>query len=44
MSLEHCDGVFCGQVYCGLPRTWQEIRPGLFQKHYALRDGVLMCF
>ena len=44
MSLEHCDSDFCGQVYCGLPLTWQEMRPGLFQKYYALCDGVLVCF
>ena len=25
------DGVFCGQVYCGWPWTWQEMRSGLFQ-------------
>ena len=24
MSLEHCSGVFSGQVYCGLLRTWQQ--------------------
>ena len=44
MSLEHCSGVFSGQVYCGLPSTWQEMRPGLFQKHYALCDGVYSIF
>ena len=42
MSLEHCNGVFSGQVYCGLPLTWQEMRPGLFERHYALCDGVLV--
>ena len=40
MSLEHCSGVFSGQFYCGLPLTWQEMRPGLFRKHC---DGVLVC-
>ena len=44
MSLEHCGGVFSGQVYCRLPCTWQEMRPGLFQKNYALCDGVLKSF
>ena len=43
MSLEHCSGVFSDQVYCGLPLTLQEMRPGLFQKHYVLCDGVLVC-
>ena len=43
MSLEHYSGVFSGQIYCGLPSTWQEMRSGLFQKHYALCDGVLVC-
>ena len=42
MSLEHCNGVFSGQVYCGLPETWQEMRSGLLQRHYALCDGVLV--
>ena len=43
MSLEHCSGVFSAQVYCGLLWTWQENEAGLFQKHYALCDGVLVC-
>ena len=42
MSLEHFNSVFSGQVYCGLPSTWQEMGPGLFQRHYALCDGVLV--
>ena len=41
MSLKHCSSVFSGQVYCWWPCTWQEMRPGLLQKHYALCDGVL---
>ena len=44
MSLEYCGGVFSGQVYCWWPLTWQEIRPELFQKYYALCDGVLGVF
>ena len=32
MSLEHCNSVFSGQVYCGFPWTWQKMRPGLSQK------------
>ena len=44
MSLEHCSGVFSGQVYCGLHGTWQEMRPGLFQKHYALCDVCCCVF
>ena len=44
MSLEHCGGVFSGQVYCGLPLTWQEMKPELLQKHYVLRNGVLVNF
>ena len=43
MSFEHCNSVFSGQIYCGLPQTWQEMRLRLFQKHYALCDGVLVC-
>ena len=42
MSLEHCNGVFSGQVYCELHGTWQEMGPVLFQRHYALCDGVLV--
>ena len=32
------------QVYCWWPLTWQEIMPELFQKYYALCDGVLGVF
>ena len=42
MSLEHCNGVFSGQVCRRLPYTRQEIRPGLLQRHYALCNGVLV--
>ena len=42
MSLEHFNSVFSGQVYCGLPRTRQEMSHGLLQRHYALCDGVLV--
>ena len=44
MSLEHCSGVFSDQVYCGLPRIWQEMGHRLLQKHYALCNNVLVCF
>ena len=37
-------GVFSSQVCCCWPWTWQKMRPGLFQKHYAFCDGVLVCF
>ena len=43
MPLEHWSSVFPGQASCKLPWTWQEMRPGLLQKHYALCDGVLVC-
>ena len=44
MFLEHFNGVFSGQVYCGLLSTWhKKIRPDFFQKHCALCDGVLVC-
>ena len=43
MSLEHCSGVFSGQVYCGFLEPANKMRPGLFQKNYALCDGVLVC-
>ena len=44
MSLEHCGSVFSGQVYCGLPLTLQEMKPEWLQKHYALRNDMLVCF
>ena len=44
MSLEYCGGVFSGQVYCELPWTWQEMKSGLFYKHYTLRDGMFSTF
>ena len=44
MSLEHCSSVFSGQVYCGCFEPGKKMRPGLFQKHYALCDGVGMHF
>ena len=44
MSYIHCGGVFSGQVYSVWPLTWQEMRPGLLQKHYAVCDGMLTCF
>ena len=39
----HSGGVFSGQVYSACPWTWQEMRPGLFQKH-AVCNGILICF
>ena len=39
----HRGDVFSGQVYSGWPWTWLEMRPGLFQKHYAPSDGMLVC-
>ena len=44
MFLENCGGIFSGRVYFGLPWAWQEMKSGLFQKHYVLRNGVLVCF
>ena len=38
MSLKHCSCVFSDQVYCWWPVTWHEMKPGLFQKHYAIYD------
>ena len=43
MYLWQCRGDFSGQGYCRLLWTWKELRPGSFQKHYALCDGVLVC-
>ena len=37
-------GFFSGQVCCWWPRTWQEMKAGLFQEHYALLDAVLEYF
>ena len=44
MSLEHCGGVFSGQLYCWWPELGKKMSSGLFQKHYALCDGVLGVF
>ena len=37
-------GFFSGQVCCWWLWAWWEMRPGFFQKHYALFGGVLECF
>ena len=35
-------GFFSGQVCCWWPLTWWEMKPGLFQEHYAL--SALFCW
>ena len=42
MSVEHCSGDFSDQTYCWWPSAWQEMRLGLFQKHYVPCESVLM--